>query len=55
MSQSEVLAVGNPRIPEMCKQQEGRGITEDGISAIIVCNGLELLKGRFRQVLGKCL
>lgn len=31
MSQSEVLAVGNPRIPAKCKQQEGRGITEDGI------------------------
>lgn len=31
MSQSEVLAVGNPRFPEKCKQQEGRGIAEDGI------------------------
>lgn len=29
MNQSEVLAVGNPRIPEMCKQQEGRGVRED--------------------------
>lgn len=30
MSQSEVLAVGSPRISEKCKQQGGRGITEDG-------------------------
>lgn len=29
MSQSEVLAVGNPRISENGKQQGGRGITED--------------------------
>jgi len=30
MSQSEVLAVGNPHISEKCKQREGRGIIEEG-------------------------
>lgn len=30
MSQSEVLAVGNPYISGKCKQQGGRTITGDG-------------------------
>lgn len=31
MSQSEVLAVGSPRTSEKSKQEEGRGIIEDGM------------------------